>query len=61
MSEELPVVNVTEVVTEVEGSEPEGYRSRGARIGPMLGAERLGATVYELDPGDSAASSPNPT
>jgi uncharacterized cupin superfamily protein len=54
MSEELRVVNVNGLVTEVEGSEPEGYRSRGARIGAMLGAERLGATVYELDPGDSS-------
>jgi uncharacterized cupin superfamily protein len=53
MSGELPVVNVNEVVTEVEGSEPEGYRSRGARMGATLGAERIGVTVYELDPGDS--------
>jgi uncharacterized cupin superfamily protein len=51
--EQRPVVNVAEVETEIDGGEPEGYRSRGARLGAMLGAERLGATVYELDPGDS--------
>jgi uncharacterized cupin superfamily protein len=53
VSGQPPVVNVDQVPTAIDGNEPEGYRSRGARIGPMLGAERLGATVYELDPGDS--------
>jgi uncharacterized cupin superfamily protein len=51
--QQRPVVNVNEVETEIDGGEPEGYRSRGGRLGPTLGAERLGATVYELDPGDS--------
>jgi uncharacterized cupin superfamily protein len=46
-------VNVHEVVVADGGDAPEGYRSRGARLGPDLGAARLGGTVYELDPGDS--------
>lgn len=54
MSEPRPVVNLDELTPEIDGNEPEGFRSRGARIGPMLGAERLGATLYELDPGDSS-------
>lgn len=51
MSEPLNIHDVA-----VEGREPApppGYRMRRARLGPSLGAERLGGTVYELDPGDS--------
>lgn len=29
----------------------EGFRCRGTRVGPRLGASRLGGTVYELPPG----------
>jgi uncharacterized cupin superfamily protein len=29
-----------------------GYRWRGARIGRKLGAEQIGASVYELGPGE---------
>jgi uncharacterized cupin superfamily protein len=32
---------------------PEGFRCNGARIGPRLGASRLGMTVYELPPGEA--------
>jgi uncharacterized cupin superfamily protein len=34
------------------GSERDGYASRRRRLGPQLGAERLGATLYELGPGE---------
>lgn len=34
-----------------EQDDPEGYRNGAARIGAAIGAERLGATVYELPPG----------
>jgi uncharacterized cupin superfamily protein len=54
VTEPLPVINVHDgVEPKIDGSEPAGYRSRGARIGQELGAERLGVTVYELDPGES--------
>jgi uncharacterized cupin superfamily protein len=46
-------VNVHDVAVAGDGDAPEGYRSRGARLGPDLGAARLGGTVYELDPGES--------
>jgi uncharacterized cupin superfamily protein len=48
----LPV-NVFEVEPEGDESDPPGYRSRSVRIGPMIGASALGATVYDLDPGES--------
>jgi hypothetical protein len=31
-----------------ERTEPEGFTWRAARLGPKLGAEKLGASVYEL-------------
>ena len=34
--------------------EREGYRWRARMIGPVLGAEMLGATVYELPPGQKS-------
>ena len=33
--------------------EPEGFRSRSARVGAAARAERLGASVYELEPGQA--------
>ena len=35
-------------------SEREGFRYRRARLGRQAGAERLGASLYELSPGQSA-------
>ena len=35
-----------------ERTEPAGFTWRAARLGPMLGAEKLGATVYELQPSE---------
>lgn len=49
-----PPVNVLEVA--VDGGDddaPEGYRSRGARLAPLIGGAKLGGSVYELDPGQS--------
>ena len=46
-------VNAYEVAVAGGTDAPAGYRSRGARLGPDLGAAKLGGTVYELDPGDS--------
>jgi uncharacterized cupin superfamily protein len=33
-------------------NERDGYRHRSIAIGPRIGAEQLGATVYELPPGE---------
>jgi uncharacterized cupin superfamily protein len=46
-------INVYEVAVEGDLDNPPGYRNRGARLGPRLGASKLGGTVYELDPGES--------
>ncbi|MGZ4301950.1 MAG: cupin domain-containing protein [Gaiellaceae bacterium] len=35
-----------------ERTEPEGWRWRAAILGPKLGAALLGATLYELQPGE---------
>jgi uncharacterized cupin superfamily protein len=47
------LVNLYEVTVEGAEADPEGYRARMARFGPTIGAEQLGGSVYELDPGDS--------
>jgi uncharacterized cupin superfamily protein len=39
-------------ITRDEG-DPEGYNVGYNRFGPQIGAERMGATVYELPPGQS--------
>ena len=38
---------------EWDGEDPEGFRSGAAHIGRLLGAERTGASLYELPPGQS--------
>ena len=36
-----------------DDDDPDGYRAGMARFGPRIGAERMGATVYELRPGQA--------
>jgi uncharacterized cupin superfamily protein len=50
MSEPL---NLYDVAVEGDPALPAGYRRRMAHFGPGIGAEGLGGSVYELDPGDS--------
>ena len=38
---------------EDDGTRPEGFRRRGARLGTVVGAERSGASLYELPPGQA--------
>jgi uncharacterized cupin superfamily protein len=47
------IVNVGDVSPEPDASDPPGYRNRLARLGPMLDAKEMGASVYELPPGQS--------
>ena len=47
------MINVNEVGLEADADDPPGYQGRMARIGERLGAERLGASIYELPPGQS--------
>jgi uncharacterized cupin superfamily protein len=46
-------VNVYDVAVEGDPGRPQGFRNRVARLGPSIGADRLGGSVYEVDPGDS--------
>jgi uncharacterized cupin superfamily protein len=50
---ERPTVNAVTVALEPDASDPPGFKARAVRVGPMLGAEMLGATIYELDAGES--------
>ena len=45
--------NLNDAAPEYDPSDPEGYRAGADRIGPLLGAEQLGLSVYELPPGQS--------
>jgi uncharacterized cupin superfamily protein len=46
-------VNISEPAFEYDADDPEGFRSGMFRFGPKVGATQLGATVYELPPGQS--------
>jgi uncharacterized cupin superfamily protein len=50
---DAPAVNLYDVAVGGTPDLPRGYRHRMARVGPGIGGVRLGATVYELDPGNS--------
>lgn len=45
--------NVFDPDLEFDETDPESYRAGMDRIGPRLGAERTGISVYELAPGQS--------
>src|SRR3954470_4073440 len=45
--------NVFDAEMTYDAADPEPYRSGGNRFGPKIGAGRLGATVYELPPGQA--------
>jgi uncharacterized cupin superfamily protein len=45
--------NVFDASFEYDETDPEPYRAGAKRFGPEIGASRLGATVYELPPGQA--------
>lgn len=45
--------NLSKLKIEYDESDPEGYRVGMSRFGPSIGASKLGASVYELPPGQS--------
>ena len=45
--------NVFEGQVEFDDTDPEAYRAGAHRFGPEIGAGRLGATLYELPPGQA--------
>jgi uncharacterized cupin superfamily protein len=46
-------VNLNDLVAASGDERPEGYRRGHVRIGPLLGATCLGASIYELPQGES--------
>jgi uncharacterized cupin superfamily protein len=50
MSEPL---NVLTAAVQGDGDDPPGYLGRMLRFGEQIGAHALGASIYELDPGNS--------
>jgi hypothetical protein len=46
----MEIANVFTVECEL-GMEHEGFRIRETQIGPQLGADLIGGSVYEIDPG----------
>ena len=46
-------VNLHAVEFTYDEGDPAGYHTGYQRLGPLIGAERLGLTVYELPPGQS--------
>ncbi len=46
-------INISAPKFEYDKEDPEGFRSGMFRIGKLLGAGQLGASVYELPPGQS--------
>ncbi len=45
--------NLFDAEFKYDDADPEGYRSGMRRFGPEVGGRRLGATIYELPPGQS--------
>jgi uncharacterized cupin superfamily protein len=45
--------NVFDAAVSYDPSDPEPYKAGGNRFGPAIGASRMGATVYEIPPGQS--------
>ena len=48
-------VNLRTVDVAWDEGDPEGYNAGYVRVGPLIGAARLGLSVYELPPGQSIA------
>jgi uncharacterized cupin superfamily protein len=47
-----PVVNAASVEGEADSGDPPGFQTRYRQLGPLLGGDLLGGTVYEFDPGE---------
>jgi uncharacterized cupin superfamily protein len=45
--------NLNTAETELDGDEPDGYRTGGNRFGKSIGAAMLGGTIYDMPAGDA--------
>ena len=50
-----PVLSAASVELETDPGDPSGFQTRYRQLGTLLGAELLGATVYEVDPGERSS------
>jgi uncharacterized cupin superfamily protein len=48
----MAALNVFDIDVPDEGDRPAGFRRSELQVGPLIGAVRLGATVYEIPPGE---------
>ena len=46
-------VNLFAVEVQKDADDPDGYNTSYARVGPLVGGEQLGLSVYQLPPGQS--------
>jgi uncharacterized cupin superfamily protein len=46
-------INLFDIEVTKDADDPDGYNTSYARVGPVLGAEKLGLSVYQLPPGQS--------
>jgi uncharacterized cupin superfamily protein len=49
----MDIVNVDDLDFEYDPGDPEGFRSGMKRLGPLVGAQRTGTSIYELRPGQA--------
>ena len=46
-------VRLSDLLPVADPGDPEGFRASRARIGPQVGADRTGASLYEVPPGEA--------
>ncbi len=49
----MPRVSLSDPTFTFDPADPEGFRAGLWRVGPQLGAQRTGASLYELPPGQA--------
>jgi uncharacterized cupin superfamily protein len=49
----MDIVNVDGLEFRYESEDPEGFRTGMKRLGPLVGAQRTGMSLYELPPGQA--------
>ena len=48
----MPPLSISDPEFTYDPEDPDGFRAGMFRLGPLVGAERTGATVYDLPPGE---------
>jgi uncharacterized cupin superfamily protein len=49
----MPHVDLSALAFDYDPEDPDGFRAGMARLGPRLGADQTGVTIYELPPGQA--------